>query len=312
MAIHSRQNAIGNMLDRNVHIFKKAVVVAKLGYKLVCDLIGIAIKKSYPRNGSVFCDLAHKIGEGVSAVKVKAVSCGILSDKVYFLDAHSLKILCLGNDILDGSRAESAADKRNCAVGATVVTALRDLQVSGVRLGGYNSVAAKLALLLITEGGVSFASHNRLAGIGDIAETSNANKGFYLGHLFHHLVAITLNKAACCYDMFTFSVLFQRFRIKNTFNRFLLCALNKAAGVNNYDLRLLFIRGDFKAPCVKIMEHYLGVHKILGAAERYKSNLCHLSFSFFIYLRRLGANFTAKQLHFCVAHYASLRSSIAA
>ena len=248
VAIHSCEDAIGDMLDWNVHIFEKTIVITKLGNKLVGNLVGIAIKKSDPRNGGVLRDLSHKLGEGVFAVKVKTVSCGILRDEVNLLYAHCLKILCFGNDVLDCSGAESAADEGDCAVGATVVAALCNFEISGVWLGSDNTIAAKLALLLITEGGVLFAAHYRLAGVRNIAKTSYANKGIYLRHLIHHFVTIALNKAACCYDMFTFSPLFEGFCIKNAFDGFLLCALYKAAGVDNNDLCLLLVWGDFKSP----------------------------------------------------------------
>ena len=131
------------MLNWDIHILNESRVVCELLDELVGDLVGVAIKQTDPGNRRCLCDSADKLGKRVLAVEVESVARGILGDEVKLLDAHSLKVLRLLHDILDGARAKSAADHRNRAIGALVVTALCNLEVCGMLVGGENALAAE-------------------------------------------------------------------------------------------------------------------------------------------------------------------------
>ena len=117
---------------------------SKLVYKLICDLIGVAIKKSYPRYLGVFGDRTYETRKTVLTVNIKSVSCGILSYEVDLLNSERLKILCLLDYILDRAASESASYEGDCAIGAFIVTALRNLKICGVIRRCQNSVTAEL------------------------------------------------------------------------------------------------------------------------------------------------------------------------
>ena len=101
------------MLNRNVHIFKESVVCAKLLDKLVCNLVGIAIKKSDPGNIGRLGNGTYKTCKAIFTVKVKAISGGILSDKVNLLYPLLIKCLCFLDDVLNATASVLAADKGN-------------------------------------------------------------------------------------------------------------------------------------------------------------------------------------------------------
>ena len=69
------------MLYRKIYIFKDSGVISHLSYKRVCNLIGIAIKKSDPRYLCRIGYCSYKLIETIFAVYIYSVSRCVLSDK---------------------------------------------------------------------------------------------------------------------------------------------------------------------------------------------------------------------------------------
>ena len=236
MAVHRRKHTVADMLDGQIHVLANAVVVADLRDQLVGDLVGIEIEQSDPRDRGLLADGADQLGEHVLAVEVQTVARGVLRDEVQLLDADRLQLLGLADDVLDGAGAHFAADEGNGAVGATVVTALGDLQVRGVLRRGEDALAAERGAFLILEGGVFFASCHRLDRLGDLVVGAGAEHGVHLGHFSEDLLAVALGEAAAGDDALERAVLFQPRNVENVLDRLLLGALDKAAGVDDDDV----------------------------------------------------------------------------
>ena len=170
----------------------------------------------------------------------------ILGDEVKFLNPCSVELLRLVYNILDGTAAKLSSDEGNCAVGTAVVTTLRNLKISGVRCGSENSAAAEGRCVLVLEGRVLFASHYSATSLAYVIKTTYANNGVKLRQLLHNLLAVSLYKTTGSDYVLTLAPLLKLCRVENVVDSLLLCALDKAAGVDNYDFSLFRLKGDLK------------------------------------------------------------------
>ena len=275
MTVHAGKDGVADMLDGDVHVFYETGVITKLCDKLVGNLIGIAIEQTNPRDFGRRTNFTHELGKRILAVDVKTVAAGILGDKVKLLHADTLKLLCLVDDVLNCTGAEAAADERNCTVGAKVVAALRYLKICGVGCGGEYSAATEGGGILVAEGCVGFATHNGVAGIGNILKAADTDHRLNLGHFTHYLITVTLNEAAGGDDVLALAVIFKVGGVDDVVNRLLLRTFDKAAGVDYNYLRLLNLEGNLVPSFMENIKHNLGIHKIFRAAEGYKCYLCH-------------------------------------
>ena len=91
------------MLKRHIDILDYLIVIADLGDQLVGDLIGIAIKYSQPRNIGLLAYSMQELMQTILAVKILAVSCGVLRYDAQLLDTKLGKSLCLLDKLVDRS-----------------------------------------------------------------------------------------------------------------------------------------------------------------------------------------------------------------
>jgi hypothetical protein len=154
VTVHSLEHSIADVLYGKVDIFKYSVVCAYLLDKLVGDLVGIAIKKTYPRYLCRIGYCAQKLCKAIFAVNIESVAGYILCYDIKLLYTESLEVLRLFYDILYSTASEPSAYCRNSAVCTAVITALCYLKISGIFGGCEYSVAAEPYGLLILKRGI--------------------------------------------------------------------------------------------------------------------------------------------------------------
>ena len=273
------------MLQRQVYIFANLILARDNVNKLVGNAVGITVQYSDPVKLPDFAKAAQKLGEHELAVDVLAVARGVLSDDVQLPDTAVGELPRLGEDILHGAAAESAADKRDRAVGTAVVAAVRYLYVSGVFRCGLNSSAAEGQLHFVGEE-LGFLAVERVEHhVGDICVRADADSGVYLVKLFGDLVLIPLRKAAGDDDRLDLALALERAELNDLVDALLLGGFDKAAGVDNDRVSVGGIVHDSETAFLEIVEKHLGVNLVFRAAERYNACLViHMRQSLDIFL----------------------------
>ena len=109
-------------------------------------------------------------------------------------------------------------------------------------------------------------------------QASDADDRVHLRNLVKNLRPVTLRKASRHNDGTQRTVLFEPCDIEDIFNRFIFRALNKRTGIDDDHIRLDILRRDFIARRYQLCQHHLGIHQILGAAERNESDFDFLVF----------------------------------
>ena len=202
VAVHCLEHMIADVLKGKVDIFKYSRIVTDLGNELVGHLVGIAIGESYPRNGGRLGDPAEKLCKLILSVKIKTVSGYILGNYAKLTDAQRLKLLCLSNNVLESAATELTSDRGDSAVGASVVTALGDLEIRHIFGSCEYSVSAKANGLLVLKGGVFplralFLFYRyRFNSLNDVVYASNAENGIDLGKLLKNAFTVSLGETA--------------------------------------------------------------------------------------------------------------------
>ena len=123
------------MLNRNIHIVNESVALCHKVYKLVRYLVGVAIKKPYPRNIRAIKYSANEFRELIFTVDIKTVAARVLSYEVKLLYTKRLKILCLFYNIFYATASELSTNKWYGAICTKIITALGYLKV-GCVIGG--------------------------------------------------------------------------------------------------------------------------------------------------------------------------------
>ena len=185
------------MLYRQIYVFYYSVIRFYFLYQLIRYLIGIAIKKSYPRNICFLCYRAQKLCKLVFAVNIKTVARCILRDKVKFLYADSLKLLCLFYDILDRSRSHPASYGGYRAISATVITAFGDLQIRRVFRSCDYSLSAERKRFLIAIAFIMFTAQNSFNSVAYLCFGAESKHCVNFGQLCRYLLAISFGKTTC-------------------------------------------------------------------------------------------------------------------
>ena len=167
-----------------------------------------------------------------------------------------------------------AAERRNGAESATVVAAFcdfdvgerfwRDGQAGGcmiVEISRKSSVWKRLRLFWLVEG-----VYNEFGGVGHVVQP---DEQIDVWKTLFRLLWVTLDKTACdddhaaCFPCATFP--FQR--SFNRFLRFLPCVQNEAAGIDEHDVRVIFIFGEQAAIGDESAAHDFRIDEIFSAAE---------------------------------------------
>ena len=151
MAVHAAQHAVGDVLKRNVNIFKYARIIPYFGNQLVRHLVGVAVKQAEVCRLGCRGKLAQQPRQRIFAVKIDSVAGDILCYHIYLACAERFKVARLGDKLLYRAAAEFSAYRGDGAVGAAVVAALRYLEVCPELRRRQHAVAAKLHLVLGTE-----------------------------------------------------------------------------------------------------------------------------------------------------------------
>ena len=133
------------------------------------------------------------------------------------------------------------------------------------------SLKRKLALRRIFLDCIN-AGHDLFNCFDYIAVCADTHYGINLGDFLDNFFLVSLRKATRDNNLADNAFLFQFNHVKNIFDGFFFCVINKAAGVNDNDVTAVNVINDFPTLGIHHCKHMLGINLIFGAAERNHSN----------------------------------------
>lgn len=176
---------------------------------------------------------------------------------------------------------------RDRAVGAAVVTAVPDAQISEKAGGRLQPVAFQAPAVLGGKPDGSLPAHHPAHRLHNIPVGAEAQHAVAFGQLGHQFLLVPLGQAAGDDDALNPPLLFQLGEFQNILDGFLFGVLDEAAGVDNHHVRQAAFRHQFKAGLLQLGQHQFRIHLVLRAAERYHSHFtCHRLYSTFLLSRQ--------------------------
>ena len=214
------------------------------------------------------------------AIQVDAIAGNVLGDDDALLHAGTRQLPGLGQHVLHSAAAVAPPEGRDDAVGAVVIAALGDTQISVMLGGGQHPV--ELVDLAVDAGkaaGVA-AAHQLLQRRHDLAVAAGAHDTVHLRQLRQDLLPVALGEAAGDQNFPHLPLRLQLCRGKDGVDGLLLGAVDKAAGVDDHHVRPgRLLQQDMPGVAAQC-HHLLGVHQILGTAKGNKGyfHVRHLMF----------------------------------
>ena len=215
-----------------------------------------------------FAKRAQKCTEPTLAIEVDAVACDILRDNDEFTHAVPGKGARFIEHIFHRAAAVLAAKRGDNAVGTVVIAPLGDAEVCVV--GRCGAKAGKLVdgSMDAAKAARHTARHRPLDGGDDLGVASGAEDAVDFGHFLDNLILIALREAAGDEDLFDRSLLLPARGLQNRVDRLFFGAVDKAAGVDNDDLRVRRVIRERMSGVADERHHLLGVDEVFRAAER--------------------------------------------
>ena len=131
-AAHSLKDTVACMLDRKVKIIADLLFFFHDLDQLIVDLLRITVENTDPADSFDLTELLKQDVECFFAVEICTVNGGLLSYKDQLLDSLRCHVFCLCKKSFFRNTSESATKGRDDAVGAVLVTALCDLEITKV------------------------------------------------------------------------------------------------------------------------------------------------------------------------------------
>lgn len=220
---------------------------------------------------------------GAAGPEVHAVVGCVLADEVDFADALLDELADFADNGVDGATAVAAAHARDDAEGAGVVAAFGNFYVGEVRGGEPEARHVPVG----EEAGVAFdkvegfvgrlrgileEGEENVAGVGDMVE---AEEGVHLVAQFaRKLRREALGEAAGDNQLLPGAFAHAPFLMgfQNCFDRFFLCCVDEAAGIDDQNVRFFGNGGEFEPSHCSTSKHELGVNEIFCTAKTDKRN----------------------------------------
>ena len=161
-----------------------------------------------------------------------------------------------------------SAQLRDNAVGAAVVAALSNFQISHIaRSRQHTRQSLDIFAFELFQMLQALACHNLVDNPADISKAVRTNNGINLRQAFKQLVSIALAQAASHNQIFAAALRLIFAHLQHSIDGFFLCAFNKAAGVDNNQISFRRIIRNLQLFITDNAQHNLGINKILRTAK---------------------------------------------
>ena len=217
-----------------------------------------------------FAQLLQKSRQGGAVLQVQAVPGDVLGDDDQFLGSPGLQLPGLPQKGVHGAAAVPAPQLGDDAEGTAVAAPLGDLQIGGIGRGGHHPLPVVIGPVDALEVLRVLPGHELLHRRHHVGVAAGAQHAVHLGQLFPDVVRVALGEAARHQQLFQLALVLQLGELQNVLDGLAFGGLNKAAGVQHRHVGPLRVAGDGVAGVPAQGHHLLGVHQVLGTAERDK------------------------------------------
>ena len=233
------------MLERDVEVFDELRLRREHVNQLFADGLRVEVMDTNPVEAIDLAKFTQQLRQLPRAVEILAIAAGVLRDDDQFLHAVLGERLRLGDQFLHLPAAVMAAQLRNDAERAIVVTALGDLEI-GILLRRRQDAARLVQRDAdVIEALIFLPVQDLLRRVDNVVIRARAEHAVDLRHLVHDLLLIALGQTAGDEDLPDTALLFERAHRQNMVDGLFLGRIDEAAGVDNHQLRSIGIRQNF-------------------------------------------------------------------
>ena len=256
------------MLERDVEVFDELRLRREHVDQLFADGFRVEVVNADPVEAIDLTKLAQQLRQLPRTVEVFAIAAGVLRDDDQFLHAVLGERLGLGDQLLHLPAAVMAAQLRNDAERAIVVTALGDLEI-GILLRRRQDAARLVQRGAdVVEALIFLPVQDLLRRVDNVVIRARAEHTVDLRHLVHDLLLIALGQTAGDENLPDTALLFERAHGQNVVDGLFLGRIDETAGVDDHQLHPIGVRQNFISGLPQQIEHLLGVDLIFGTTER--------------------------------------------
>ena len=198
---------------------------------------------------------------------VRTVARRILRDKNMLADALGRKTPDFGKNILLRPAAVRPADQRNRAEGAAVGASFPDPDICGIGRRRQDAAVAEVGIIVLA-GADPLPGQGLLNRFGKRRVSVDAQQQVDLRNLLQQGLLVPLGEASR-YDQQAASPRLLILRhFQNGVDGLLLGGINKTAGIDHQNIRVLRIRGKTVPPLLQKTERRFRIHAVFIAAQR--------------------------------------------
>ena len=275
------------MLQRQIDILHNLLFLRHRLQKLVRQSVRVTIEHAQPLKAVNFAQAAHQLCKGIFAVQVNAVASRILRNKDELLRAVFNETARFFLNALHRAAAVAAADHRNRAVSTFVVAALCNLDVRKIARGRKLALAAQRHFALFGKT-LRKIIHCTFNARRNVRVRADAEHTVHLGQLFVNFLAVALRKTSRHHNLLDAALFFQRRKLQNFIDGFLLRAVDKAAGIYDCNVCKRSVIAQLKARVFQARHQHFAVHLVFGTAKADHSHFnCHVYNPFSVHIQAL-------------------------
>jgi len=259
------------MLNRQIQI---AADVFPAGHRLQNigrDVRRMGVQQAQPAQTGNRRQIGQQAGKRRAVFQVAPVGGGVLADQNDFPDAPADQDFRFPQNIVRPAAARPAADGGDRAVGAAVGTAVRYFQISGGGAGGQQPfVPRRHQKIRLGDNrlppGPACVEPSQM--FGNASDFSRADPQVRFGNFRRERLAVALGQAAGHHQLQVTAALFFDLRQgQDRFQRFFFGRPDKAAGIDEDDIRVLRALRHRHSGGPGQPAHDFRINKILGAAQ---------------------------------------------
>ena len=205
---------------------------------------------------------------------VRAVGSRVLGDEIDLPDSRPDEVIDLAADRLRITASESSPDRRDHAVGASVVASLGDLHVRDV-VGCAENARCRVVVEedRLVHGGDGPSGANRFDSSGDPVNIGASDNSVDTGQHRKDIFTVALGQATRDEDATEASITLEFKASGHHIGRFLHGRRDEGAGVDDGKVGAVRAGDERVTGLIEQSEHDFGIDEVLGASERYEGYL---------------------------------------